>query len=89
MKPLKKKHLRPWRDGGVKSRKMWMSVGAAGMILIGAIIAALSPAFAVNYEVFVGGQIAALLAYCGTNVGAKAVMKHTMKVEPEEEAVAE
>lgn len=72
MAPRKKK-LSLFADGGVKSRKMWMAVGASMLIFLGAALAARYPAFAPNYDTFVGGQVAVLLAYCGGNVGAKFV----------------
>ena len=43
----KKKH-RIDNDGGIKSRKMGMAVGAAVMILIGGGLAVYSPAFSPN-----------------------------------------
>ncbi len=55
----------------MKSRKMWMSIACAVLIFAGAGLAAWSPAFAVSYDTFVGGQIAALAVYCGGNIGAK------------------
>jgi hypothetical protein len=60
-------------DGGVKSRKMWFAVGTAVLILCGGLLSAHYPAFAANYEVFVGGQLGALAIYSGSNVGAKFV----------------
>ena len=62
-------------DGGVKSRKMWFAVGTALLILAGALLAAKYPAFATNYEIFVGGQLGALAIYSGSNVGAKYVVR--------------
>ena len=58
-------------DGGIRSRKMWMSVGCATTIFFGSLLAAYFPAFNANYEVFVGGQLGALAIYSGSNVGAK------------------
>lgn len=59
------------RDGGIKSRKMWMAVATAVLIFFGALMASRYPAFAVSYETYVGGMVATYLAYCGGNVGAK------------------
>lgn len=68
--PTKKKSN--WfKDGGIKSRKMWMAAVTSLLIFIGAGLSARYPAFSPSYETYVGGMVATYLAYCGGNVGAK------------------
>ncbi|CAB4127076.1 hypothetical protein UFOVP75_60 [uncultured Caudovirales phage] len=64
-----------WRDGGVKSRKLWFSAGTSALIFLGAIVAGYWPAFLPSYATLVGGLLATLGLYLGGNVSTKWVVK--------------
>ncbi len=63
------------RDGGYKSRKMWIGTLTAVGIMAGGALAAWIPAFLPAYDTFVGGLLGAYAIYCGGNVGAKVALK--------------
>lgn len=60
-----------WRDGGWKSRKLWFSLFAIGVLYMGARIANGDTAFRAVYESFVGGVVAISGMFLIGNVGAK------------------
>lgn len=62
-----------WKDGGWKSRKLWFSVFAIGIMYRGMIVAMDNLTFQPLYGTFVGGVCAVVTAFLVGNVGAKFV----------------
>lgn len=63
------------KDGGYKSRKLWLSVFAMCLIFAAACLASKSPAFQADFATLVGGIVGALGIYAGANTAVKQVTK--------------
>lgn len=62
-------------DGGVKSRKLWLSILTSASIVGVAVLSAWLPPLIPMYDTVVGGLISVLALYLGGNVGAKYVLR--------------
>jgi hypothetical protein len=60
-----------WRDGGAKSRKLWFSAFAVGVLFAGMMYAANHATTGSLYGDFVGGVVGVAGMYLVGNVGAK------------------
>lgn len=76
-------------DGGMSSRKLWLTILVAFMIFAGNLLSARWAAVATSYTTMVGGLIAALSVYAGANVSNRWLtskhvlgMSNTLPVEP-------
>jgi len=62
-------------DGGIKSRKLWLSLLTSLSIVGTAVLSAYLPPLVPMYDTIVGGLISVLALYLGGNVGAKYVLR--------------
>lgn len=64
------------RDGGVRSRKLWLAAGTSAGIVLVAVLCACLPPLIPLYDTAVGGLIGVFALYSGANIGAKHVLKN-------------
>jgi hypothetical protein len=62
-----------WKDSGWKSRKLWFSIFAIGILYRGAVVAMDEASFRAVYESFVGGVVGIAGLFLVGNIGAKFV----------------
>jgi membrane protein DedA with SNARE-associated domain len=70
------------KDGGVKSRKLWYSVGTSVLIFGAGLIAARWTAFQPSLATIVGGLLGALSLFIGGNVAGKHVLGKVAPTQP-------
>lgn len=63
------------KDGGARSRKLWLAAGTSLGIVGVALLAARIPALVPLFDTLVGGLLGVLALYLGGNVAAKQVLK--------------
>ncbi|NDC25724.1 MAG: hypothetical protein EBZ49_16560 [Proteobacteria bacterium] len=64
----------PLKDGGYKSRKLWLAFFAIGAVFAGALCSAKWQAFGAVYDTLVGGVVGIVAAYFTGNVANKFVV---------------
>lgn len=64
----------PLKDGGYKSRKLWLAFFAIGAVFAGALCSARWQAFGAVYDTLVGGVVGIVAAYFTGNVANKFVV---------------
>ncbi len=74
------------KDGGVKSRKLWLAVGTSVAIVISGVVAAKFPTIGPLYDTMVGGLLGVLALYLSGNVATKYTLSKGVKPEPSAEA---
>lgn len=78
------------KDGGYKSRKLWLAFFAIGVIFTGALCSAHWSAFGAVYDTLVGGVVGIAAAYFTGNVANKFVATRTRAAKkPVEQAPEE
>lgn len=67
---------------GFRSRKMWVTVGGAGLVFVAWLLTAPMPSLRPSLETAVGGIVALVAAYLTGNVIGKKLMPQTPPVAP-------